>query len=108
MSESNDRPSTPATAPLRGPRGSLLYSGSDGIQYIVDGGPAGPSDAPLPQAFQALRAGAAELEAITVLCRAWVEAASAQGLNRQQAAAVLLGQLGQALEVGEEGQPLPR
>jgi hypothetical protein len=107
MSESTDRPTTPATAPLRGPRGSLLYSGSDGNQYIVDGGLADPRDAPLPEAFQVLRAGAPQLEALTAGCRAWVDAASGQGLSRQQAASVLLGQLAQALEVGEGELPLP-
>jgi len=104
MSESTDRPSTPATAPIRGPRGSLLYCGSDGNQYIVHGGPAGPRDAPLPEAFQALRAGAPQLEALTEDCRAWVEAASSQGLS--QAGALLLGQLAQSLEVGADDQPL--
>jgi hypothetical protein len=105
MSESTDPPSTPATAPLRGPRGSLLYCGSDGNQYIVDGGPAGPRDAPLPEAFQALRAGAPQLEALTAACRAWVEAVSGQGLSQQQAAALLLEQLAQSLEVGDGDQP---
>jgi hypothetical protein len=105
MSESTDRPATPATAPLRGPRGSLLYGGSDGNQYIVDGGPASPRDAPLPEAFQALRAGAPQLEALSAGCRAWVEGACGQGLSRQQAGALLVGQLAQALEVGDHDQP---
>lgn len=105
MAEPPDQPTTPATAPLRGPRGSLLYCGSDGNQYIVAGRPAGPRDVPLPLAFQALRSGSVQLEQLTAACRTWVEAAGSQGLNRQQAAAVLLGQLASALEIGEAEEP---
>ncbi|MCT0198719.1 hypothetical protein KQ313_03335 [Synechococcus sp. CS-1325] len=107
MSEPTPDPAClPATAPLRGPRGSLLYSGSDGNQYIVAGGPAHPGDAPLAQAFQALRAGAPELDLLSHRCRQWVEAAGSHGLTQPQAAAVLLGQLALALDLGEEGRPL--
>ena len=105
MAESPDQPTTPATAPLRGPRGSLLYCGSDGIQYIVAGSLAGPTDVPLPLAFQALRSGSAQLEQLTAACRSWVEAAGSQGLNRRQAATVLLGQLASALDIGEADEP---
>ena len=103
MSEPSPDPiSLPATAPLRGPRGSLLYSSSDGSQYIIAGGPAQPGDAPLVQSFQALRAGAAELDVLRSQCRTWVEGASRHGLTHEQAAAVLLGQLALALDLGEE------
>ncbi|NQV10440.1 MAG: hypothetical protein HQ527_04635 [Cyanobacteria bacterium] len=106
-SDSADRPAIPATAPLRGPAGSLIYSGSDGRQYIVSGMAEGPGQLELTKAFDALRGEAAGLRDLINRCQQWVEAASAHGLSRPEAASVLLGQLAQALENGDEPGSTP-
>jgi hypothetical protein len=88
----------PATAPLRGPGGSLLYTGSDGRQYIVCGDPSQALDQDLMAAFQALRSGATGLEALIHAAQAWVEEASEQGLPVEVARSTLLSRLRQALD----------
>lgn len=102
-----DRPAIPATAPLRGPGGSLIYSGSDGRQYIVSDTAGGPEQLELARAFDALRGEAAGLQALIHSCRQWVEAATAHGLSPSEATTVLIGQLGQALENGDDPRSQP-
>ncbi len=88
----------PATAPLLGPEGSLLYTGSDGRQYIVCGDPSQAGDQELLEAFHALRSGATELDALIEAVRGWVEAATRQGLSPKAARRTLLWRLQQSLE----------
>ena len=90
-------PAIPATAPLLGPDGTLLYTGSDGMQYIVCGEPDAAERARLLGAFEALRAGAGPLDELIKTSRTWRDAACARGLSREQATEVLLGRLRQAL-----------
>ncbi|MCP9884557.1 hypothetical protein KBY97_05385 [Synechococcus sp. ATX 2A4] len=96
--ERDDRtPPIPATAPLLGPDGTLLYTGSDGMQYIVCGEPDAEERARLLGAFEALRSGAGPLEELIKTSRAWRDAACTRGLSPKQATEVLLGRLRQAL-----------
>ncbi len=88
----------PATAPLLGPEGSLLYTGSDGRQYIVCGDPSQAEDQELTAAFQALRAGAHELDDLIGAARDWVVAARDAGLSAPAARRTLLGRLREALD----------
>jgi hypothetical protein len=106
MTRSEDDPSlgpdssltVPATAPLRGPEGSLLYTGSDGRQYIVCGDPSQALDQDLMASFQALRSGAPGLEALIQAAQDWVKEASEQGLSPEVARRTLLSRLRQALD----------
>lgn len=95
-------PAIPATAPLLGPDGTLLYTGSDGMQYIVCGDPDAAERARLLGAFEALRAGAGPLEELIKASRAWRDAACGRGLSQEQATEVLLGRLRQALGDGAD------
>ncbi len=95
---SEDALTVPATAPLRGPEGSLLYTGIDGRQYIVCGDPAQALDQELMASFQALRSGAQGLEALIRGAQDWVEHASDQGLSPEVARRTLLSRLRQALD----------
>jgi hypothetical protein len=95
-------PAIPATAPLLGPDGTLLYTGSDGMQYIVCGDPDAAERARLLGAFEALRAGAGPLEELIQASRAWRDAACGRGLSQEQATEVLLGRLRQALGDGAD------
>ncbi|MBC1261422.1 hypothetical protein FQK07_09100 [Synechococcus sp. BSF8S] len=101
-SRSGDEPETsltvPATAPLRGPEGSLLYTGCDGRQYIVCSDPSQAMDQDLMATFQALRSGAPGLEALIQAARDWVAEASDQGLPPAVARRTLLSRLKQSLE----------
>jgi hypothetical protein len=106
MSDSEDLP-IPATAPLRGPEGSLLYTGSDGCQYIIRGEASGPDgDRSLLEAFEALRAGAPQLKTLIEAGREWIEHAMRRGVPRERAARLLIEQLTQALgSIQEPGDP---
>lgn len=95
-------PAIPATAPLLGPDGTLLYTGSDGMQYIVCGDPDAAERARLLGAFEALRAGAGPLEELIQASRSWRDAACGRGLSQEQATEVLLGRLRQALGDGAD------
>lgn len=93
----DDLPAIPATAPLQGPSGSLLYTGSDGRQYIVCSDPGADGEDELLEAFHTLRSGGAQLEELVAAARHWVEAAGARGLSPHAARRTLLWRLGQAL-----------
>ncbi len=97
----DEQPAIPATAPLQGPSGSLLYTGSDGRQYIVCGDPGAEGEEELLEAFHALRSGAAQLEELVAAARHWVEAAGARGLSPRAARRTLLWRLRQALSDAE-------
>lgn len=95
-------PAIPATAPLQGPDGALLYTGSDGRKYIVCGEPSQAGDPQLIEAFDTLRAGAAELDGVVEISRRWIEMAIGRGMSRQQAVRLLLDHLGRALSSGNQ------
>jgi hypothetical protein len=97
-------PATPATAPLLGPDGALLYTGSDGRRYIVCAEPSQAGDPQLIEAFDTLRAGAAELDEVVEISRGWIEMAIQRGMSRQQAVRLLLDRLGRALGGGTQSE----
>ncbi|MCP9914890.1 hypothetical protein [Cyanobium sp. ATX 6F1] len=105
FSSDDDLP-LPATAPLLGPDGALIYTTSDGRQVIVCDDPSLAGRPELIEAFQALRAGAPELEAVGQAAERWIAVAERYGVNRELALALLLERLsGHAAQGGGE-EPL--
>ncbi|MCP9848756.1 hypothetical protein [Cyanobium sp. Morenito 9A2] len=83
----------PATAPLLGPNGALIYTTSDGRQVIVCDDPSLARRPELLEAFQALRAGAPELKEVERAAERWIEVAERCGLQRELALALVIERL---------------
>lgn len=83
----------PATAPLLGPDGSLIYTTSDGRQVIVCDDPSLAGTPELVEAFQALRAGAPELEVARQAVEAWISVVARFGLSRELSLRLLMANL---------------
>jgi hypothetical protein len=90
---SDDDLPLPATAPLLGPDGALIYTTSDGRQVIVCDDPSLVGRPELMEAFQALRAGAPELEEVGRAAERWIAVAERYGVSRELGLALLLERL---------------
>jgi hypothetical protein len=83
----------PATAPLLGPDGTLIYTTSDGRQVIVCDDPSLAGTPELVEAFQALRAGAPELEVARQAAEEWLSVVARFGLSRELSLRLLMAHL---------------
>jgi hypothetical protein len=83
----------PATAPLLGPDGSLIYTTSDGRQVIVCDDPSLAQRPELLEAFPALRAGAQELDQAGRAAEEWITVAARCGVPRELALRLLVTRL---------------